>query len=111
MYSKRRLQIRTTGLTTAYRYDRYGERTYRKSAKPKRVRTFSSKRPVLIVQRELDHQGNYAGTKIVVKSPVLIELLQKLNKNVEGLELSRDEPSVHFDTLSRCHTQLTTAVG
>ena len=65
--------------------------TLRKTAKPKKR---SHKTLTLFVIRYISYKGVYERTQIEIKSAVLCEVLLEINKGVEGLELTRDPPSV-----------------
>ncbi|KAF8576015.1 P-loop containing nucleoside triphosphate hydrolase protein [Ramaria rubella] len=61
-----------------------------KTAKDK----FSNKKPALVVRRIINSKGQHVATKVDVRSPALCEVLQGLNDDVEGSELSRNPPVV-----------------
>jgi hypothetical protein len=67
--------------------------TLRKTAKPA-VKKHSAKKTTLLVRRKIGSKGQHTGTVVDIKSQALCEILRAINKDVEGLELTRDPPEV-----------------
>ncbi|KAF8521951.1 P-loop containing nucleoside triphosphate hydrolase protein [Hysterangium stoloniferum] len=53
----------------------------------------NKKKHVLVVRRIINYKGQHQGTEVDIKSPVLCEVLQEINKGVEGLKLNRSPPT------------------
>ncbi|ESK93512.1 aaa family [Moniliophthora roreri MCA 2997] len=68
------------------RYDQYFDL---QTAKPKKL---SDRKPVLTVRRLINTKGEYEGTVIDIRSPALCNVLAEINKDVEGLTLTRNPP-------------------
>ncbi|TFK72377.1 P-loop containing nucleoside triphosphate hydrolase protein [Pluteus cervinus] len=92
------------------RYDYYYEpktRSYalRKTAKPQKPKASHGKR-ALIVRRRFNVRGQYTGTVIDIKSPKLCEVLLGINEGVEGLDLSRYEPTAEPELFFHSYFEL-----
>ncbi|EEB90628.1 hypothetical protein MPER_11139, partial [Moniliophthora perniciosa FA553] len=72
------------------KYRRTFSDTLRKTAKP--AKKLSDRKPVLTVRRLINTKGEYQETVIDVRSPALCDVLVEINKDVEGLTLTRNPP-------------------
>ncbi|KAK0464301.1 P-loop containing nucleoside triphosphate hydrolase protein [Desarmillaria tabescens] len=93
--------------TLIARYDQYFDpfrrsfsTTLRRTSKPKKPKTKSSKKPVLVVRRLIDSKGRHNGTEVDIMSTGLRDIIAEINNDVLGFRIAGDtatvEPEVFF---------------
>ncbi|KAJ6601323.1 P-loop containing nucleoside triphosphate hydrolase protein [Mycena vulgaris] len=92
------------------RYDEYFDlrtfsTTLRKTNKP--AKKLGNKKPVLVVRRIINRKGEHSATKIDIKSVALASLLLDINKDVESLTLTPNNPTIESRELFHCRVALT----
>ncbi|KAJ7145354.1 P-loop containing nucleoside triphosphate hydrolase protein [Mycena crocata] len=81
--------------------------TLRKTSKPKaEKRVKESKKPVLLIRRQINEKGQYAGTEVDVVSTRLRDLLTEINQDVLGFKLSGAKGTVNPEALFYCRPKL-----
>lgn len=68
--------------------------TLRKTNKAVQQKRQVSKKVVLVVRRIVDRRGQVQRTEIDIRSAALCQVLMEINRDVEGLELTRAQPTV-----------------
>ncbi|KAJ7047085.1 P-loop containing nucleoside triphosphate hydrolase protein [Mycena alexandri] len=91
------------------RYDEYFDlrtfaNTLRKTNKP--VKKLGTKKPILVVRRIIDRKGQHSGTQIDIRSPGLVQVLLDINKDVESLSLTPNNPTIETMELFHCRLGL-----
>ncbi|GJE90661.1 AAA family ATPase [Phanerochaete sordida] len=93
------------------RYDAFfNQRTLRyelkKSHRPANVDKIKKKRPILLVKRLINSRGQYEGTEVEIHHDGLRAVLAEINRDVPGLDLTTQKPSVDRKLFFHCRAQL-----
>ncbi|KAJ7201265.1 P-loop containing nucleoside triphosphate hydrolase protein [Mycena pura] len=81
--------------------------TLRKTSKPKSEKKVKeSKKPVLVIRRQINEKGQYDGTKIDIVGTRLRDVLTEVNHDVYGFKLTGDKGTVDPNALFYCRPRL-----